>query len=161
MTTLDFLVGGILLFSMLVGLFRGLTKEVVSLAAWVLAFLAAKSLAADVAPLLPASDAPGLQHAAALVLIFLLVLIAASLIGYLLRKLVDFSGLGVYDRFLGAVFGLSRGLIAVVGLALVASLTAVPKTQFWQTALCHQQLQKAVLLSKPWLPKDMAAHVQF
>lgn len=161
MTGLDLLVGGILLLSALVGLVRGLTKEVVSLAAWILAFWGAKTFAPNLAILLPGRDAPGLQHAAALVLIFLLILLLAGLIGFLLSKLIDFSGLGVYDRFLGTAFGVARGLIAIIALALVASLTAVPKTQFWQSAWCHKTLEQAVLFSKPWLPKDLAAHVHF
>jgi membrane protein required for colicin V production len=161
MTGLDWLVGGILLLSALVGLIRGLTKEVISLAAWILAFWGAKTFAPDLAMLLPGRDAPGLQHAAALVLIFLVILLLAGLIGFLMSKLIDFGGLGVYDRLLGAAFGVARGLVAVVALALAASLTAVPRTQFWLASWCHPQLEKAVLFSKPWLPRDMAAHVQF
>ena len=160
MTSLDFLVAGILIASTLVGLLRGLAKEVISLAAWVLAFLLAKSLAPSVTPLMPGAGAPGLQYAAALVLVFLLVLLVASLLGYLIRQAIEFAGLGIYDRIFGAAFGVARGVVAVVGLALVASLTALPKTQFWQTSLCHARLEQAVLQTKPWLPKDMAAHVQ-
>lgn len=160
MTGLDLIVVGILAASTLLGLMRGLTKEVVSLAAWILAFLLARALAPSVAPMLPAGDAPGLQYAAALVLVFLLVLIVASLVGYLLRQLIDIAGLGVYDRVLGALFGIARGTIAVIGLALVASLTVLPKTQFWLSALSHHALERAVAFTKPWLPKDLAAHVQ-
>jgi len=160
MNSLDFAVAGILILSTVTGLMRGLAREVISLAAWILAFILAKSLAPAVAPLLPGEGAPGLQHAAALVLVFLLVLILAGIAGYLLRQAVEFAGLGIFDRIFGAAFGFTRGVAAVVALALVASLTALPRTRFWQSSLSHSELDRAILTTRPWLPKDVAAHVQ-
>ncbi len=161
MTSLDFIVIGILAGSTLLGLMRGLVRESFSLAAWVLAFVGAKYLAPLLAPSLPAADAPGLQHAAALVLVFLTILIVASLVGKLLSGLVKWAGLGAYDRMLGGLFGMLRAGVAVVGLALVAGLTALPKSQMWQQALVRGPLEQASAKIQPWLPKDLAALISF
>ena len=52
MTGFDFCVVGILAASLLLGLWRGLVSEVLALAAWVLALVAGKMFAAEVAPVL-------------------------------------------------------------------------------------------------------------
>ena len=61
MAALDWIFVALLLASMLMGAWRGLVYEVLSLAGWVAAFLAAQWLAVDAAALLPldgAQDAP-------------------------------------------------------------------------------------------------------
>lgn len=161
MTGVDLAVLGILAGSTVLGLMRGLVREAFSLAAWVLAFLGAKFLAPLLAPSLPGGDAPALQHAAALVLVFLAVLIVASLAGKLLSGLVKWAGLGAYDHMLGGLFGVLRAGVAVLGLALVAGLTALPKSQVWQQALVRGPLEQATAKIQPWLPKDLAALIRF
>lgn len=161
MTSLDLLVLGILAGSTVLGLMRGLVREAFSLAAWVLAFLGAKTLAPALAPRLPGFDAPALQHAAALVLVFVAILVAAGLAGMLLASLVKLVGLGGYDRMLGGLFGVLRGVVAVLALTLLAGLTALPKTQSWQQSLARGPLEQAAVKIQPWLPKDLAALIRF
>ena len=58
MTVFDFAVIAILLLSSLLGLWRGLIYEVLSLLGWPLAFVLSRMFAADVAPLLPMQEKP-------------------------------------------------------------------------------------------------------
>ena len=53
MNGLDFVVIGILLFSLLLGVWRGLIYEVMALLGWPLAFVLCKLFAGHLAPLLP------------------------------------------------------------------------------------------------------------
>ncbi len=161
MTSLDFFVLGVVAVSTVVGLMRGLVREVFSLAAWVLAFVGARTLAPMLAPLIPGIDAPGLKHAAALVLVFVAILIAASLTGMLLSSVLKMAGLGPVDRALGAIFGILRAGVALVGLTVVAGLTALPKTQAWQHSLSRAPLEQAAVHLKPWLPQDLAALIRY
>ena len=161
MTSLDLIAFGILLFSALLGLMRGLTREVLSLLSWVAAFYAAKSFAPWLAPLIPGLDAPALSHAAALVVIFVAVLIAASLLSAAVGGLVKITGMGPYDSLLGVLFGAARGSLILLMLTLIAGLTALPKTKAWQASLIHGHLEQAAVKIKPWLPDDMAALIQY
>jgi membrane protein required for colicin V production len=161
MTSLDFFVFGLVALSTVIGLMRGLVREAFSLGAWVLAFIGAKVLAPVLAPFLPGIDAPALRHAAALVLVFVSILIAAGLAGVMLSGVVKLVGLGPFDRALGGVFGVLRAGVALAGLTLLAGLTALPKTQVWQHSVTRGPLVLVASRIKLWLPKDLAALIRF
>ncbi len=161
MSSLDLIALGIFAFSAVLGLMRGLTREVLSLLSWFVAFYAAKSFAPMLAPFIPGLDAPALSHAAALVVIFVAVLIAASLFSAAVGGLVKVAGMGPYDRLLGGLFGAARGGLILLMLTLLAGLTALPKTHAWQASLIHGHLEQAAVKLKPWLPADMAALIQY
>jgi membrane protein required for colicin V production len=161
MTSLDLIALGILLLSAVLGLMRGLTREVLSLLSWFVAFYAAKSFAPLLAPLLPGLDAPALSHAVALVVIFVAVLIAASLLAAVAGGLVKVAGMGPYDSVLGGLFGAARGGLILLMLTVLAGLTALPKTKVWQASLIHGHLEQAANKIKPWLPADLAALIQY
>jgi membrane protein required for colicin V production len=161
MTSLDLIALVIFAFSAILGLMRGLTREVLSLLSWIAAFYAAKSFAPVLAPWIPGLDAPALKNAAALVLIFVAVLIVASLLAAALGSLVKVAGVGAYDSLLGGLFGAARGSLILLMLTLLAGLTALPKTKAWQASLIHGHLEQAVGKCKPWLPADMAALIQY
>ena len=161
MTSLDLLALGIVLFSAVLGLMRGLTREVLSLLSWAAAFYAAKTYAPQLAPWIPGLDAPALSHAVALVVIFVAVLITASLVSAVLGGLVKMVGAGAYDRILGGLFGTARAGLILLMLTLLGGLTALPKSQAWQTSLIHGHLEQAAGTLNPWLPADLAALIQY
>lgn len=161
MSSLDLIALGIFAFSAVLGLMRGLTREVLSLLSWFVAFYAAKSFAPMLAPWIPGLDAPALSHAASLVVIFVAVLIAASLLSAAVGGLVKVAGMGPYDSLLGGLFGAARGSLILLMLTLLAGLTALPKTHAWQASLIHGHLEQAASKLKPWLPADMATLIQY
>ncbi len=161
MNGLDLLVVGVMAISAVAGLMRGLVREVFSLGAWVLAFLFAKSLAPFVAPMVPGVDSEALRHFAAIVLVFVLILVVASLSGSVLAGMVKWVGLGLYDKFMGLVFGVLRGGVIVLSLTLLAGLTALPQTRLWQDALTQEWLEAAARRALPWLPASLAQHIRY
>ena len=96
--------------SLVVGGVRGLLYEVLSLAGWLVAYVAARWLGPSMAPLLPVG-APGssVNLGAAMVTSFIGTLLIWALVTWFLQKLVQASPLKPVDRALGAVFGLTRG----------------------------------------------------
>lgn len=162
MTAFDFVVLGIVGLSVLLSLMRGAIKEVLSLAAWVIAFLAAKSLAATAAALMPGFIAsPALRYLGGFILVFVVVMALAMLLSLLLSESLRLLGLGALDRLLGLVFGFLRGMVIVTLLVLLSGLTALPKTDTWQHALFSRPLESLAMMVKPWLPDDLAGHIQF
>jgi DedD protein len=80
---------------------------------------------ARAAGLLPLSQAgDSIRYAAGFVLAFIAALFAGGLIAWLVKKLVAAMGLAPVDRALGAIFGLVRGTVAVLALAMVVHLAA-------------------------------------
>jgi membrane protein required for colicin V production len=161
MTALDLVALGILAISAVLGLMRGLSRELLSLLSWFAAFYAAKTYASALAPMIPGLDSPALKNAAALLLIFVAVLIVASLLAATVGGLVKVAGVGAYDSLLGGLFGTARGVLILLLLTLLAGLTALPKTHAWRASLIHGPLEQASVKLKPWLPVDMATLIQY
>jgi membrane protein required for colicin V production len=161
MTWLDYAVLVVLAASILWGVWRGLVHEVVSVASWVLAFLAANMFAGAMADLLPASMAPEVRVLVSFVVVFIVVLIACTIVGHVLSKMMKVAGLGPLDRTLGGVFGLARALVILLAFALVAGLTALPRQPAWRNSVSGEPLAKGALALRPWLPKSFADRLRY
>ena len=162
MTLIDYVVLAIVGFSVLLSVLRGLVRELLALAAWVIAFIAARLFGGDLAAIMP-SEIPGeeLRWLAVFVTLFVSVLLAMSLVAVAVSQLVKSAGLTVEDRVLGAIFGLVRGLAVVIVLALVAGMTALPKQQVWRDAALRPLLELVALGVKGWLPPALAQHIKY
>ena len=162
MTWLDYAVLGVMLVSILWGVWRGLIREVISLAGWVIAFLAASLFAGPLAEVLPQSiSRPELRILAAYVGVFAAALIVSKLFGLLLSKVVRAIGLGGVDRALGALFGLARGGLVVVAFALVAGLTTLPGAPAWKESITGARLAACAQVLKPWLPPAFGERLRY
>lgn len=120
---LDFVLGAILLASVIGATFNGFTKELLRIASLVIGLLVAMwgygVLAGYLAQWI--SNAK-IASAAAFALLFAGCLIAGALLARVLAGIWSLAGLGALDRLLGAAFGALRGLLlaAALLLALVA-----------------------------------------
>ena len=133
MTWLDYAVVGVFAVSLVVGAWRGLVREVLSILGWVIAFLAANLLAGPLGPVMPqAIPSPELRIAAAYVAVFVASLIVTTLVGLLLSKIVQRGGPGWRGPHAWALFGAARGLLIVLAAALLAGLTSAPRQPFWR-----------------------------
>jgi len=162
MNWLDYVVLGVFALSIGWGIWRGLVREVMSLAGWVIAFLAANLFAGPLADALPASIArPEYRSLAAFVGIFFLTLIVTALLAMWLAKVVHAAGLGSADRVFGALFGLLRALIIVLAVTIVAGFTSFPSSAAWRGSLTGAQLGAAATALKPWLPPALASRLKY
>lgn len=162
MTWVDYVVTGVLAVSVVLGAWRGLMREIISLAGWVVAFLAANLFAGPVAPHLPDQiPTPELKALAAFVLVFVVALFLGALMGVLLSKLARAIGLGGIDRVTGALFGVLRAAILVLALALAAGLTSLPRERPWRDSVSGPWLAAAVLALRPWLPQTFAERLRY
>lgn len=162
MTVFDYVFLAVLLLSAIVGMWRGLVSEIVSLLAWVLALLAAWRYAGEAAQLLAGVIAePAWRHVAGFGLIFVAVLLVAALLRFLLRELLKAVGLGGADRIFGAFFGLARGLAIAFAVVLLGGLLGVAREPWWTDAMFAPPLEAAVLTAKPWLPDAVASRIRY
>ncbi len=162
MSWLDYAVLGVTLLSVAWGLWRGLVREVISLAGWVLAFLAANLFAAPLAEALPRSiPQPEVRVIVAFVAIFVVTLTLATLAAVLLSRALKAAGLAGLDRTLGGLFGLARAVLILLAFALVAGLTSLPRQPVWQASWSGPVLGRTVNELKPWLPPALAARLRY
>lgn len=162
MTAFDYAVLTIIAASALLGLWRGVVSEILALAAWVVAFVVARAVGADVANWLAGQIAePGMRLAAAYVLVFVGVLLVFAIARMLISLMVKAVGLGLLDRLLGAGFGILRGALVVFAVVLVAGMTPLPKAAWWRDAMLSPPLEIVVIAAKPWLPADAAKRIRF
>lgn len=160
MATLDWVFLGLVVLSMLVGAWRGLVVEVLSLCNWVAAFVVAQWLAPDVAPHLPMAGASEvIRYAAAFALLFVVAVFAGSLLIWLVGKLFRASGLRPADRALGAVFGLLRGVVVLLATAGLVEMTPLRAESWWTTAQAPRWLEVALKGLKPVLPQEFGKYL--
>jgi membrane protein required for colicin V production len=153
----DWILLGVLLISMTVGFWRGLVYEVLSLAGWVAAFILAQWLASDVVQVLPflKGAAATVQYAVAFVLVFVAALFAAGLLSWLIKKMVETVGLRPVDRSLGAIFGLLRGVLLLLCVAVVLQLLGLSAEPWWQNAQGPAWLNVLLNGLRPVLPQSL------
>jgi membrane protein required for colicin V production len=160
MNSVDTVLLVVLLLSTALGLWRGLVYEVISVAGWVAAFVLAQAYAAAAAQWLPLEGfSPPLKLAAGFVLVFVGAAFAAGLLAWVVKKLVDSVGLRPVDRVLGAGFGLARGAVLLLALAVVVSMTPLKDHPQWADARGARVLSATLHEIKPVLPVAVARHL--
>lgn len=160
MAAVDWILLGVLVFSLLLGAWRGLVYEVLSVLGWAVSFYVAQWLAPQVALWLPIQSASEpLRYAAAFVLVFIAAVFTAGLLASVLKKVVEAMGLRPVDRTLGAGFGLLRGVILLLAATVVMDMTALKSSAWWQESKGSVALEATLKGLKPVLPEQFAKYL--
>lgn len=126
MTSVDLIVLAVMAISGLLAFFRGLVREVLSIAAWIGAGVVALGGLPFARPLVKGwVPAPEWIDPAGYILLFAVALIVFSLIAKLIGGMVSASAIGGVDRSLGLLFGFGRGFVLAV-IAYIVGQMAVP-----------------------------------
>ncbi|HEY1147592.1 MAG TPA: CvpA family protein [Pseudoduganella sp.] len=162
MTIFDYIVIFVLAASIIIGLIRGLVKELLALASWIVAFITANAYAADLAQMLPTA-VPGepLRLILAFIALFIGVRLLMGLLGMAIDAVIEAGGLSLADRGLGALFGIGRGIVFVLAGVILCGMTSIPKQDFWTQSLLSPWAESGVRTVKPFLPAALAQHVHF
>ena len=148
--------------STLLAFVRGVVRELIALASWIIGIALAIVYANSVAGLFGWLDVtPVVRVVLAFALVFVAVLVVGAFVGLALARAIRAAGLSFVDRFLGGAFGLVRGVLLVVLFALLAGLTALPRQDWWQNAFIGRPLAAAALALRPWLPPAWADRLDF
>lgn len=160
MAAMDWIMLVVLLASLVLGAWRGLVYELLSVLGWVAAFVLAQWLAPDAANWLPMEGAAEpVRYAAGFVLVFVVSAFAAGLLAWLIKKLVEAMGLRPVDRTLGAAFGLLRGVVLLLALAVVVGMTSLKAAAWWQESRGAVVLEAALKGLKPVLPAEFGKYL--
>jgi membrane protein required for colicin V production len=133
MNWVDYIIIGIIALSALVGVARGLIREVLSLGTWIAALVIAWLFHQEVADLLSTQlTHPLVRKGVAFVGLVLLTLLAGSILAAVLTTLIDKVGLSGLDRVLGMAFGGARGVVLIAMAVYLAALTPAPSDPVWK-----------------------------
>ena len=162
MTGFDFVLLGVLGVSAVLGLIRGLLKEVLSLAAYAFAFLAAIWWGPRVSDwLISWITQSFLRMTLAYIGVFIAVLLLIGMVNMALSALIDKTGLTPADHGLGAVFGLARGALFILILVTLAGFTPIPQEPWWKNSMVSKQVVGVVQQIKARLHEPFSGKLRY
>jgi membrane protein required for colicin V production len=162
LTIFDYLVLFVLVCSVVISTLRGLVKEVLSLASWIVSLVVANLYCESLSTMLP-DMIPG--SSTRLIVAFIALFIGTRLLMGLLSRaldgLVKASGLSLVDRGLGGLFGFARGTIIVLAIVLLCGTTSIPQQPFWKNARLSPLAETLATTIMPYLPGQFVQHIRF
>lgn len=162
MNAIDLILLLVIAASALLGLMRGFIGVVASLLAWIGATWCAFRYGGHLAFLLSADGQPGATGLlAGYALAFFGVLVAVSLVGWVMRKLLHSVGLSGVDRLLGLVLGLARGALVACVLVLLMAFSTLPQEPAWAQSRALPVLVPGAQWLARWLPDWAAGELDF
>ncbi len=162
MIWIDFTLIGLIFVSFVIGLVRGFTKEVFSLAFWILASWVSLSFSPEFSVFLESTIShPSARMLASFVALFAITLSLGGLIGFLLSVLEKKTGLTFMDRFGGMVFGVVRGMIVVTVVVILAGLTPLPKDSWWTESTLIPPFQLLAIWLRDHFSSGLAEYISY
>lgn len=155
----DYIIIAIIALSVLISVMRGFVREVISLVIWVAAIAVSFIFYRYIADLLVNFiHSDSVRLVVSFVGLFLVTLVLGILINYLIGQLVANTGLSGTDRVLGIIFGVARGILVVVLLMMLMSLTPFDKESVWQESVLVPHFQPLEDWLSSFFPESMHPH---
>ena len=133
LNALDLLLIGIMLVSLIWGLFRGLVREVLALGSWVLAGWLTWRYGTSLGDYLMAwLKSERLSYFAGAGVVFIGSLVAFTLISRVAYKQFRISGLTAMNRVLGGLFGIARGVVVSTLLLFGAEFSPATEANWYR-----------------------------
>ncbi len=162
MNAIDLILLLVIAASALLGLMRGFVGVVASLVAWLAATWCAFRYGGHIAFLLSSDGQPGATGLlAGYALAFFGVLVAVSLVGWMMRKLLQSVGLSGLDRMLGLAVGVLRGVLVACVLVLLMAFSSLPQEPAWSQSRALPVLVPGAQWLAHWLPGWAANELDF
>lgn len=155
-TLLDGILVGFTLVSAMLAMVRGFSREVLSIASWIAAAIAAYFFYPHVLPYVaPYIDNEQLAIAAAAAIVFVVVLIVVTVITMKIADFIIDSRVGALDRTLGFLYGAARGILVVaVGLLFFTWLVGTNTPGWIANAKSRPLLEEIGGRLQALLPED-------
>ncbi len=143
-TTYDFLVLGVLLLLIGRGLWLGFLKQVIGLVALYFGYFVASQYHDKLFPFLrDFSDNPKVIFLCSYALLFIVTYILAMFLGKGLSFVIQITMTGWFDRLLGGVLGLAKGVFLVILVHMLLGTVMAPENQMLRTCETCDELNAA------------------
>jgi membrane protein required for colicin V production len=157
----DIIIIAVIVLSVIIGIFRGLIQESISLVTWVGAIIVGVVFTQEFSPYMTFTDVPFIRSLSAFMILFVLTVFLGAIVNFFIGKLVRKTPFSVPDRVLGSVFGFARGAILVTIAVLLTGLTQFTQTKTWQESKLIQEFEKVAIWMKDRLPEKYAQPFNF
>lgn len=151
MMPVDWAIVAVVALSVLLGLIRGLMRELLSLAGWIGGVLLALHYASTLGSQLPFDLWPQAKTAIAALAIVIGCVSASVLVAWVARQMLKAVKLSGVDRVFGGLFGFARACF-IIGLAVLMTRgTTVVKQPLWTESLLLPHVGRAVEAAVRWM----------
>jgi membrane protein required for colicin V production len=141
MHMLDIILGIITLVFVIIGIKRGLTGEIFRIIALIAGFIVAFLYYNEITPLLGSIKiALHIKNALAFFLLYIIVALLILLIGWLVKKVINMTVFGWFDRLLGAGVGFVKALI--IAWAVCLSISSFPTRNDFARSIVYTNYKK-------------------
>ena len=158
----DWVIGVIILVSILVGVFRGFIKESLSLLTWILAIWLGITFCVEAGEFISQYKTipnPKFRMSAGFAMIFIGVLFIGAIISYIVTKIFLRGPIKGVDRVLGVGFGAVRGAAIVVALLVVARAAGQESSDWWQNSTLVTKFRPFVTYAEELLPESWQTEI--
>ena len=162
MAWVDLFIIGVIVLSALISLIRGFVKESISLVTWIVAGMLALRYYLPMAELYePFIASPTLRQWVGGGSLFLVTLLVGAIVNFIVSQLVSKTGLSGTDKALGVVFGAARGVLIIIMLVLLGSLTPMPQAEWWMDSAMIEYFQQLAEWLKGIIPANAVDQFSF
>jgi len=121
-TVLDYVILGVICLSGIISVFRGFIREVSSIFCWIVSYFVASRFYDDLAGMITFVDDDLGKRGLASIILFIGTFIIVGLISNFLVNVSRKVGVSGFDRILGVVFGIVRGVLLVCAVLAVVQI---------------------------------------
>ena len=157
MNEIDWVIAVVLLVSTILGVSRGVVREVFAILGWVLAIWLSTKYAPELADVIPL---PSLSFFIRLALaalgIVVITLFTCGMASKLIGKLLRAGGVSFEDRAIGSIFGFVRGVVIVCVCVFIAGMTSAVKSGYWRNSMLIVPAETVIDYVMPYMPETIA-----
>lgn len=152
----DYVIIAIIVLSVGISFVRGFIREILSILGWIIVFWVSIAYYDNVANLFtPFITNQTTRQIISFILLFVSTLVVILLVNYFISKTFLRTGFDSTDRILGVFFGFIRGILLVSVLLLLASLTNITQSQWWNDSAIIPKFKPIVEWFQSLLPEDI------
>lgn len=163
MIWIDFVILGIVIIGVIVGIWRGFSAESFAIFTWLIALSVSLNFDKDFVRFMPmiSGDNPAVKSAGAFIALLMITLVVAAMIGFLLGTFGSGHRVGFFSRLGGMIMSFVRSVILITVLVMLAGTTALPKDSWWQESKLLSPFQLLAVGLRDHVPSGIAEYVKY
>ncbi|WP_274956343.1 CvpA family protein [Duodenibacillus massiliensis] len=156
MNEADFVICAVLLVSTVVGVSRGVVREILAIVGWAVAIFLALNYSPELARVIPLESlGMAVRTACAAVIIVVLTLFTCGLFGKICSRLLEAAEITFEDRAIGSVFGFARGVVVVCLAVFLLGMTSAVRTGQWRNSVLIVPCERIIDFTMPYMPETI------
>ena len=156
MNEADFVICAVLLVSTVVGVSRGVVREILAIVGWAVAIFLALNYSPELARVIPLESlGTAVRTACAAVIIVVLTLFTCGLFGKICARLLAAAEITFEDRAIGSVFGFARGVVVVCLAVFLLGMTSAVRTGQWRNSVLIVPCERIIDFTMPYMPETI------